>query len=129
MTNIIRKNPKQVPDPVGLYSHITKIPKDADLFVLSGQIGTEINGNIPILFNEQVCNTLQNIQKILNSENLQPENIIKVNIWSVEEIDWTYFYEQWKNLFKDDYPSMTVGYIDALGLPEIKIEIEIWAAK
>lgn len=129
MTNIIRKNPKQVPDPVGLYSHITKIPKGADLFVLSGQIGTEMNGNIPILFNEQVCNTLQNIQKILNSENLQPENIIKVNIWSVEEIDWTYFYAQWKNLFKDDYPSMTVGYIDALGLPEIKIEIEIWAAK
>ncbi|MRQ97772.1 RidA family protein, partial [Bacillus anthracis] len=27
------------------------------------------------------------------------------------------------------YPAMTIGYISELGLPEIKIEIEIWAAK
>jgi len=26
-------------------------------------------------------------------------------------------------------PSMTVAYVDALGLEEIKLEIEIWAAK
>lgn len=31
--------------------------------------------------------------------------------------------------FGSDYPAMTVGYISELGLPEIKIEIEIWAAK
>ncbi|MZE63190.1 RidA family protein, partial [Bacillus anthracis] len=32
-------------------------------------------------------------------------------------------------LFNTQYPAMTIGYISELGLPEIKIEIEIWAAK
>ncbi|RPK28730.1 hypothetical protein EDO6_04257 [Paenibacillus xylanexedens] len=34
-----------------------------------------------------------------------------------------------KNLKNDEVIQMTIGYITALGLPEIKIEIELWAAK
>jgi enamine deaminase RidA (YjgF/YER057c/UK114 family) len=54
--------------------------------------------------------------------------VIKVNIWSVDEIDWNHFDKVWNDFFIVN-PSMTIAYISALGLPEIKIEIEILAAK
>jgi hypothetical protein len=55
--------------------------------------------------------------------------IIKVNIWATEDIDWDFLCTRSEVLFGDTYPSMPIGYIKALGLPEIKNGIEIWAAK
>ncbi|MHA7967596.1 RidA family protein [Paenibacillus sp. CAU 1782] len=128
-TKITRNNPKGLHHPVGNYAHMTKIPRNAELYVTSGQIGADQNGDFPDSMNEQIKNTFQNIQSVLRSEELSTDNIIKVNIWAVEKIDWDYLYARWEELFGNDYPSMTVGYISELGLPEIKIEIEIWAAK
>ncbi|UYZ12993.1 RidA family protein [Brevibacillus sp. WF146] len=126
---ITRTNPATVPAPVGKYTHITKIPRGAELFVASGQIGVNPQGEIPAALNEQVVHTFANIKAILESENLTSEHIIKVNIWATEKLDWEFFYAEWDKLFGNDYPAKTVGYISALGLPEIKIEIEIWAAR
>lgn len=126
---IIRLNPEHIPAPVGKYSHVTIIPKNSNLYTFSGQIGGDNNGNIPEDFNEQVQNTFKNIEQILDSQNLTSENVIKANIWATEQIDWDFLYAKWETLFGEIYPSMTIGYVKALGLPEIKIEIEIWAAK
>ncbi|WP_100404122.1 RidA family protein [Bacillus sp. FJAT-42315] len=126
---ITRKNPTNVPAPVGDYTHITKIPRNAELYVTSGQIGADRNGQFPQTMNEQVSNTFINIKTVIDSEDLSAENIIKVNIWATEQIDWDFFDSEWEQLFGNDYPAMTIAYIAELGLPEIKIEIEIWAAK
>ncbi|KJD46495.1 enamine deaminase RidA (YjgF/YER057c/UK114 family) [Paenibacillus sp. RC254] len=126
---IIRKNPAGMPKPVGNYTHITKIPRNSELFVTSGQIGVDQNGQFPESFNLQISNTFNNIKSVLDAEQLTADNIIKVNVWATEQIDWDYMYSQWEKLFGNDYPAMTIGYLTALGLPEIKIEIEIWAAK
>ncbi|SCY22721.1 Enamine deaminase RidA, house cleaning of reactive enamine intermediates, YjgF/YER057c/UK114 family [Paenibacillus polysaccharolyticus] len=88
-----------------------------------------MNGQFPNTLNEQVTNTFHNIKIVMQSEDLHAEHIIKVNVWATEKIDWDYLYNEWEQLFDHDYPAMTIGYITELGLPEIKIEIEIWAAK
>ncbi|WP_405152932.1 RidA family protein [Paenibacillus sp. FSL K6-0108] len=126
---ITRKNPANMPAPVGQYTHITRIPRNAELFVTSGQIGADGSGHFPDSLNEQVTNTFNNIKTVLKSEHLDAEHIIKVNVWATEKIDWDFLYSEWGQLFSHDYPAMTIGYITELGLPEIKIEIEIWAAK
>ncbi|WP_142826700.1 RidA family protein [Planococcus soli] len=128
-SKITRRNPGNMPKPVGNYSHITKIPRNAELYVTSGQIGVDFSGKLPESFNQQLANTFANIRKVLASEQLTAGDIIKVNIWATEKIDWEFMYSEWSQLFGGDYPAMTVGYITELGLPEIKIEIEIWAAK
>ncbi|MFE6795954.1 RidA family protein [Paenibacillus chitinolyticus] len=128
-SKIIRKNPTGVHSPVGNYTHLTKIPRNSELYVTSGQIGADQHGNIPNRMNEQIRNTFRNIQTVLHAEELSSEHIIKVNIWATEKIDWDFLCEKWAELFGLDYPAMTVGYISELGLPEIKIEIELWAAK
>ncbi|KKI87526.1 RidA family protein [Shouchella clausii] len=126
---ITRKNPASVPAPVGNYTHITKIPRNAELFVTSGQVGVDQQGQFPRNMNDQVRNTFSNVKAVLESEGLRAENIIKVNIWATEQIDWDFLYAEWDRLFEKEYPAMTIGYLAELGLPEIKIEIEIWAAK
>ncbi|MCR1290032.1 RidA family protein [Shouchella clausii] len=126
---ISRKNPASVPAPVGKYTHITKIPRNAELFVTSGQVGVDQQGQFPSNMNDQVRNTFSNVKAVLESEGLRAENIIKVNIWATEQIDWDFLYAEWDRLFEKEYPAMTIGYLAELGLPEIKIEIEIWAAK
>ncbi len=114
---------------VGNYTHITKIEPNATLYTFSGQVGADLDGNFPEDFNQQVNNTFLNISNLLKSIDLTPDNVIKVNIWSTEKIDWDYFDKVYDGFFGKPFPSMTVAYIDALGLEEIKLEIEIWAAK
>lgn len=126
---LTRLNPDNIPSPVGNYSHVTIIPKNSDLYTFSGQIGIDNNGKIPENFNEQVTLTFKNMQQLLHSQDLVADHVIKVNIWATEEIEWEFFDKEWENLFGAKYPSMTIAYITALGLPELKIEIEIWAAK
>ncbi|MFD1413761.1 RidA family protein [Oceanobacillus jeddahense] len=126
---IIRKNPETMPSPVGNYTQITRVPKNAELIVTSGQVGVDKNGTIPKDFNEQVKNTFINIKRLLETEEISSDNIIKVNIWATESIDWDFLYAEWDTLFQTEYPAMTIGYISELGLPDIKIEIEIWAAE
>jgi enamine deaminase RidA (YjgF/YER057c/UK114 family) len=126
---VVRTTPTTLARPVGSYSHITIVPKNANIYTFSGQIGTDKEGIIPTDFNAQVDNTFGNINALLSSQGLGEEDVIKVNIWATKEIDWEYFDQVWKEFFISGNPSMTIAYITALGLPEIDLEIEIWAAK
>lgn len=126
---VVRFNPKNIPLPVGNYSHVTVIPKNSSLFTFSGQIGVDINGDIPESLNAQAVLTFKNIRELLDSQGLDADDVIKVNIWATEEIDWLFFDIEWEKLFGQIYPSMTIAYIKGLGLENLKIEIEVWAAK
>lgn len=123
-----RSNPDTIAQPVGKYSHVTKISRNAEWYVFSGQIGTDRNGEIPADFNQQVTNTMDNIVNVLASQQLTPDLVAKINIWAVEPIDWDHFYHVWEETFGPTPPSMTIAYVQALGLPEIKIELDVWAA-
>ncbi|NGP59699.1 GNAT family N-acetyltransferase [Paenibacillus thiaminolyticus] len=124
-----RSNPTTVAAPIGPYSHLTVVPKGAELLVLSGQVGTDMNGDMPSDLNGQLSNTLQNILRILKGEAVSADNIIKINILATEEIDWDYFDVVWEKFHGGIAPSMTMSYVPALGLPSLKVEIEAWAAR
>lgn len=125
----VRRNPSDV-KAVGNYSHVTIVPRNAQLYTFSGQIGADESGNLPDSYTKQIENTFVNLDKVLNSQSLTADDVIKVNIWATEEIDWENVFDpMWNKFFGNTYPSMTIAYVKALGLPEIKIEIEILAAK
>ncbi|MBD5642639.1 RidA family protein [Clostridium botulinum] len=126
---VSRLNSSKISKAVGNYTHITKIEPNAIFYTFSGQVGADLDGNFPVEFNKQVNNTFLNISNLLKSIDLTPNNVIKINIWATEEIDWDYFYKVYDDFFGKPYPSMTIAYVNALGLKEIKLEIEIWAAK
>lgn len=92
---ITRRTPNGVNKPVGDYAHITRIPTGMDTYVLSGQIGVQDDGTIPSSFEAEITQMFKNIKDVLETENLTHEHVTKVNIWSVEEIDWDFFYTEW----------------------------------
>ena len=57
------------------------------MYTFSGQIGADESGNLPDDYNKQIENTFINIDKVLNSQSLNADDVIKVNIWATEEID------------------------------------------
>lgn len=124
-----RKNPSNVAPPLGSYTHLAIVPKGADLFVLSGQVGTESHGELPPEQNLQIKNTLQNIRSILEGESISVENIFKINILATENMDWKYFNEAWDHFHGGNPPAMTFTYVPSLAKASLKIEIEVWAAR
>lgn len=126
---VIRKNPENVAPPVGAYTHLTLLPRDADILVLSGQVGTDLNGNIPESIEEQLQNALQNITRILSSEGVTPDAIVKINLWFTEQVDRTQFVKIWSDFHGGNPPATTLAYVSALAQPTIKVEVEAWAAR
>ncbi|RAT97341.1 GNAT family N-acetyltransferase [Brevibacillus sp. Leaf182] len=124
-----RKNPSTVASPMGAYTHLTVVPKGADLLVLSGQVGMDLHGELPTDMKEQVENTLQNILRNFKSESVTADHIIKINIWATEEMDWKHFNQVWEKFHGGTPPAMTMSYVPALAVPSLKVEIEAWAAK
>ncbi|WP_028595278.1 GNAT family N-acetyltransferase [Paenibacillus assamensis] len=124
-----RINPTTLVPPMGPYTHLTVVPRGADLLVLSGQVGSDLQGHIPPELKQQLHNTLQNILRVLQSQSVTADNIFKVNIWATEEMDWDYFDEAWEKFHGGATPAMTFCYIPALAVDSLKVEIEVWAAK
>lgn len=126
---IRKSNPEDVAPPVAQYSHVTVIPKNAELVVLSGQIGNDKNGLLPKDIETQFVNALGNIKSILESEGVNLNNVFKINFWFTEQLDRKVYLEEWNKFFPQSPPATTLAYVSALARPEIKVEIETWAAK
>lgn len=87
-TNANKKaNPENVAPPITQYHHVTVIPREAELVVLSGQVGNDKNGTIPDDIETQFVNALDNIKSILKSEGIDVTNVFKINIWLTESIN------------------------------------------
>ena len=56
------------------------------MYTFSGQIGADESGNLPDDYNKQIENTFINIDKVLNSQSLNADDVIKVNIWATEDL-------------------------------------------
>jgi ribosomal-protein-alanine N-acetyltransferase len=125
----MRKNPDNVAPPIGAYTHLSIIPRGSELLVLSGQVGTDLDGNIPADVAEQLRNALHNVTRILSSEGVPSEGIIKINIWLTESIDREQFQALWNEFHGGNPPATTLAYVSSLAQPHIKVEVEAWAAR
>jgi ribosomal-protein-alanine N-acetyltransferase len=126
---VTRKNPGDVAPPIGDYTHLSIVPRGADLLVLSGQIGIDAEGNLPSDAEGQIRNALNNVLRILNGEGVTAEGIIKINIWLTEPVDRDRFLEIWSQFHGGTPPTTTMAYVPSLAQPSLKVEVEAWAAR
>lgn len=122
----VRCNPDYLSVPLGPYSHFTEVPIPKQLLVTSGQVGADKFGQIPTDLNKQIENCIINIKLILKNENIDPDKVVKANIYATEKLNWDYFKSEWDSIFNGNFPSMTFTYVSGLAMPELKIEIELW---
>ena len=111
------------PAPAGPYSHAVV----ANGFVfISGQgpVNPE-TGAMPDAFADQVRQTFENVQTILEAAGSSLDNVVKVNAYVTDLTRFAEFNEVYKEFFQDDPPARTTVATALLG---ILVEVDCIAA-
>ncbi len=122
------RNPQDVHQPLGSYSHQIEISGNERLLVISGQIGMREDGTIPDDPFEQLDLAFENIFRNLRAADMDVKDIIKLTYYLVGEIDTTRRREIVLSKLQGHQPCSTLLYVAALASPAFKVEIDVWAS-
>jgi enamine deaminase RidA (YjgF/YER057c/UK114 family) len=123
------RNPQNVHQPLGSYSHQIEITRNERLLVLSGQVGMREDGTIPDDPFEQIDIAFENILRNLRAAKMDVKDIIKLTYYLVGEIDTAKRREIMLSKLQGHQPCSTLLYVAALASPLFKVEIDAWASK
>ena len=122
------RNPQNVHEPLGSYSHQIEISGKERMLVLSGQVGMKEDGTVPDDPFEQIDIALENIFHNLRAANMDLKDIIKLTYYLVGEIDTVKRREIVLSKLQGHQPCSTQLYVAALASPIYKFEIDAWAS-
>ena len=123
------RNPEDVHQPVGSYSHQIEISANERLLVISGQVGIREDGTIPDDPFEQMDLAFENIFRNLRAANMDVRDIIKLTYYLVGEIDTARRREVVLSKLRGHQPCSTLLYVAALASPAFRVEIDAWASR
>ncbi len=123
------RNPQDVHQPLGSYSHQVEITGNERMLVLSGQVGMREDGTVPDDPIEQIDVALDNIFRNLQAANMDVKDIFKLTYYLVGEFDTTRRRELVASKLQGHKPCSTLLYVAALATPMYKVEIDAWASK
>ena len=123
------RNPQDVHQPLGSYSHQIEIRGNERLLVLSGQVGMREDGTIPEDPVEQIDLAFENIFRNLRAANMDIKDIIKLTYYLVGEIDIAKRREVVLSKLEGHQPCSTLLYVAALASPAFRVEIDVWASR
>jgi len=122
------RNPREVHQPLGSYSHQVEITGNARVLVLSGQVGMREDGTVPEDPIEQMEIAFENIFRNLRAANMDVKDIIKLTYYLVGEIDTTKRRELVVSKLQGHKPCSTLLFVAGLASPIYKVEIEALAS-
>ena len=123
------RNPQDVHQPLGSYSHQIEIRGNERLLVLSGQVGMREDGTIPEDPVEQIDLAFENIFRNLRAANMDIKDIIKLTYYLVGEFDIAKRREVVLSKLEGHQPCSTLLYVAALASPAFRVEIDAWASR
>ncbi|MFN8384927.1 MAG: RidA family protein [Anaerolineales bacterium] len=122
------RNPQNVHQPLGAYSHHVEISGNERIVILSGQVGMREDGSVPDDPLEQIDVALDNIFRNLHAANMGVKDIVKLTYYLVGEIDTAKRRTFVASKLGEHKPCSTLLYVAALASPVYKVEIEAWAS-
>lgn len=123
------RNPQDVHEPLGSYSHQIEIRGNERLLVISGQVGMKEDGTVPDDPVEQIDIAFDNILLNLRAANMDIKDIIKITYYLVGEIDTAKRREVVLSKLQGHQPCSTLLYVAALASPVLRAEIDAWASR
>ena len=123
------RNPQDIHEPVGSYSHQIEIKGNERLLVISGQVGMREDGTVPEDPLEQIDLAFENILRNLHAAGMDVRDLIKVNYYLVGEIDTAKRRELILSKLGGHRPCSTLVYVAGLASPIYRVEIEAWASQ
>ena len=123
------RNPQNVHQPVGLYTHQVEIDRNERVLILSGQVGMREDGTVPEKLLEQMELAFENILRNLQAANMDVKDILKLTYYVVGEIDTAKRREIITSKLQGHKPCSTFLYVAGLATPAYKVEIEAIASR
>jgi len=123
------RNPQDVHQPVGLYSHQIEVRGNERLLVISGQVGMREDGTVPDDPLEQIDVAFDNILRNLRAADMDITDMIKITYYLVGEIDAAKRRELILSKLQEHRPCSTLLFVAALASPVYKVEIDAWASR
>lgn len=122
------RNPQDVHEPLGSYSHQIEI-RNERILAISGQVGMRQDGSIPEDPYEQIDLAFENIIQNLQAANMDVKDLIKITYYFVGEFDTAKRREVVLSKLQGHQPCSTVLYVAALASPQFRVEIDAWASR
>lgn len=123
------RNPQDVHQPVGYYSHQIEVRGNERLLVISGQVGMREDGTVPDDPLEQIEIAFDNILRNLRAADMDITDMIKITYYLVGEIDAAKRRELISSKLQGHRPCSTLLFVAALASPLYKVEIDAWASR
>ena len=128
-----RSNPVEVAQPIGKYSHLTRVPEGKQLVFIAGQVGNDQGGILAATAREQTVLALRNVERLLLSMKAGPEDLVRLLTFVAGTENVSGFIAGRDEVFAEwfpehDYPGHSLAVATALVSPEVFVEIEGWAA-
>jgi 2-iminobutanoate/2-iminopropanoate deaminase len=115
------------PAPVGPYSIAVEVN---GLVFLSGQGAINPQGGgFADSIEDQTRQTMENLRAVLGEQGLDFSHVVKASIFLVDMGDFAAMNNIYATYFDSDPPARTTVAVAALPLPEMKIEIDLVAAR
>ncbi len=126
----VAMNPASVPAPIrSYYSNCVRVRAGSLLFI-SGQIGTDVNGEVVGKDDvaAQADQALRNIELLLKANGAAMSDVVKVTVY-VTDIRYLDLIAPVRlKYFPQDGPASSIVEVSRLAMPELKVEIEAIAA-
>ena len=123
------RNPRDIHQPVGSYSHQIEIKGNERLLVISGQVGMRQDGTVPEDPLKQIDVAFENILRNLRAAGMDVSDLIKLNYYLVGDIDAARRRDVILSKLQGYQPCSTLLYVSGLASPVYKVEIEAWASR
>lgn len=123
------RNPQDVHEPLGSYSHQIEIRGSERLLIISGQVGMSEDGTVPGDPYEQIDLAFENIFRNLRAANMDVKDIVKLTYFLVGEFDIAKRREIVLSKLRGYQPCSTLLYVAALASPAFRVEIDAWASR
>jgi enamine deaminase RidA (YjgF/YER057c/UK114 family) len=119
----------ETPAPLSAHSDAVLIPPGAQILVSSGMLGMHKDGTIPETIEDQVRAAFDNVEAVLRAVGMTIKDVVKMTAFITDAAYRDAYRAERARRVDDPPPASTRIVITALSQPDMKIEIEIIAAK
>ena len=120
--------PESIHPPIGAYAHAIEVPESAKTMFIAGQVGIDIDGNVPADFAAQADLAWQNLMAILEFNGMRMKDVVKITHFLTDAADIPAYNEVRSKYLGEERPASTLLIVAGLARPDLLVEVEMVAA-
>ena len=119
----------ETPAPLSAHSDAVVIPAGARILISSGMLGMQKDGTVPEAIEDQVALAFDNVEAVLRAAGMEMRDLVKMTAFITDASYRDAYRAERAKRVGDPPPSSTRVVITGLSHPELKVEIEVIAAR